>query len=169
MSCVPRGDWNTGASFNASARHLAGPEKYTIGHALRSRNDVDTVKPLPGAVRASPAPVRRAGPVWLRGARRSARQLREWVSAVIVVAVRVHPGASREGVALLPDGTLDVRLRARAIEGQANAGLVALLADRLGVRRRDVEIASGVRSRQKVVRIELPSAEELRRRLGEAT
>jgi hypothetical protein len=87
----------------------------------------------------------------------------------ITVGVRVHPGASREGVALLPDGSLDVRLRARAVEGQANAGLVELLADRLGLRRRQVEITSGLRSRQKRVRLGLASADELRRRLADGS
>lgn len=86
--------------------------------------------------------------------------------AGIIVAVRVHPGASRAAVELLPDGSLDVRLRARAVEGQANEGLIALLAERLGLRRRDVEIVSGVRSRQKRVRIGVASAEDLGRRLG---
>jgi uncharacterized protein (TIGR00251 family) len=84
----------------------------------------------------------------------------------ITVAVRVHPGASREALVLLSDGSLDVRLRARPVEGQANAGLVELLAARLGLRRRDVVVVSGVRSRQKLVRIGLASAEELGRRLG---
>jgi len=84
----------------------------------------------------------------------------------MTVSVRVHPGASREGIVLLPDGSLDVRLRARAIEGQANAGLIDLLAERLRLRRRDIEIVSGERSRQKRVRIEVESAEDLRRRLG---
>jgi uncharacterized protein (TIGR00251 family) len=88
------------------------------------------------------------------------------LAGVIAVSVQVHPGASRDGVRLLPDGSLDVRLRARAVEGQANAGLVALLADQLGLRRRDVAIASGLRSRQKRVQIELASADELARRLG---
>jgi uncharacterized protein len=83
----------------------------------------------------------------------------------LTVAVRVHPGASREAVALLPDGSLDVRLRARAVEGQANARLVELLAERLGVRRREVEIASGLRSRQKVIRLALASHDELRQRV----
>ncbi len=86
---------------------------------------------------------------------------------MITVSVRVHPGTSREGVALLADGSLDVRLRARAVEGQANAGLIALLATRLDLRRRDVEIVSGLRSRQKTVRIALATAVELRQRLGE--
>jgi uncharacterized protein (TIGR00251 family) len=88
------------------------------------------------------------------------------VKGMLTVSVRVHPGASREGVVLLPDGSLDVRLRARAVEGQANAALLALLADRLGLRRREVEIVSGERSRQKRVRIDLPSADDLRARLG---
>jgi uncharacterized protein (TIGR00251 family) len=93
---------------------------------------------------------------------------REAVDSMITVAVRVHPGASREAVTLLADGSLDVRLRARAVEGQANAGLVDLLADRLGLRRRDVAIASGDRSRQKLVRIALDSPDDLRQRLGVA-
>lgn len=84
----------------------------------------------------------------------------------MTVAVRVHPGASREEVTLLADGSLDVRLRARPVGGRANARLVELLADRLRLRKRDVDVVSGVRSRQKVVRIGLTSAEELGRRLG---
>ncbi len=84
----------------------------------------------------------------------------------ITVSVRVHPGASREAVTLLPDGSLDVRLRARAVEGQANASLIDALAARLGLRRRDIAIASGVRSRQKRVRLALASSAELRQRLG---
>jgi uncharacterized protein (TIGR00251 family) len=87
------------------------------------------------------------------------------VEKTTTIAVRVRPGASREEVRLLADGSLDVRLRARAIEGQANARLVELLADRLRLRRRDVELVSGVRSRQKLVRIGVASIEELGRRL----
>jgi len=85
----------------------------------------------------------------------------------ITVAVRVHPGASREEVTFLSDGSLDVRLRARPVEGQANARLIELLADRLRIRKRDVAVVSGVRSRQKLVSIGLASIEELGRRLGE--
>jgi uncharacterized protein (TIGR00251 family) len=85
---------------------------------------------------------------------------------MVTVSVRVHPGASREEIVLLPDGSLDVRLRARAVEGQANAALVELLADRLRLRRREVEIVVGERSRQKRVRIDVTSNAELARRLG---
>jgi uncharacterized protein (TIGR00251 family) len=80
--------------------------------------------------------------------------------------VRVHPGASREDVVLLADGSLDVRIRARPVEGQANTRLLELLASRLDLRRRDVELVSGVRSRQKRVSIGLSSMDELGRRLS---
>ena len=87
---------------------------------------------------------------------------------MIAVSVQVHPGASREAVRLLPDGSLDVRLRARAVEGQANASLIIVLAEQLGLRRRDVSIVRGERSRRKIVQIELASAEDLACRLGSA-
>jgi uncharacterized protein (TIGR00251 family) len=86
----------------------------------------------------------------------------------VTVGVRVHPGAALEEISVLPDGSLDVRLRARPVEGQANERLIALLSERLGLRKRDVTVLSGVRSRQKVVRIGVRSADELRARLDGA-
>ena len=85
---------------------------------------------------------------------------------MITVAARVHPGAAREAVALLDDGSLDVRVRARAIDGKANEGVAEVLADRLGLRKRDVRIVSGARSRRKLVELELASRDELQRRLA---
>jgi uncharacterized protein (TIGR00251 family) len=85
---------------------------------------------------------------------------------LIVLAVRVHPGAGRDGLTVLDDGSLDVRLRARAIDGKANKALVELLADRLGMRHREVEIVRGARARQKLVRVTLQSRDEALRRLG---
>ncbi len=87
-------------------------------------------------------------------------------SRVITVAVSVHPGAARVAVMLLEDGSLDVRVRPRAIDGKANEGVIEVLAERLGLRRRDVRIVTGVRSRQKLIELALPSHEELRRRLA---
>jgi uncharacterized protein (TIGR00251 family) len=87
---------------------------------------------------------------------------------VILLAVRVHPGASREAVTMLDDGSVDVRLRARPIEGKANATLAALLAKRLGLPKRDVQVARGERSRQKLVEVALPSLQVVRERLAEA-
>ncbi len=88
---------------------------------------------------------------------------------MIAVAVRVHPGPSRESVTLLVDGSLDVRVRPRAVDGKANEGVVEVLAERLGLRKREVRIASGARSRRKVVELEILTHDELHRRLAGAS
>ena len=76
-----------------------------------------------------------------------------------VLAVLVQPGASRSEVAGEHDGRLRIRLAAPAIEGRANAALVALLAKRLGLPRASVDIARGDASRRKqvVLRTALPA------------
>jgi uncharacterized protein (TIGR00251 family) len=71
------------------------------------------------------------------------------------VSVRVRPGARRDAVGgswAGPRGpALVVAVRARAVEGAANAAVVAALAAAFGLRRADVEIVAGVRGRDKVV------------------
>ena len=49
---------------------------------------------------------------------------------------------------------LKIRVTAPAVEGAANAALVNLLADALGVAKRDVRIVAGGTSRQKLVVID---------------
>jgi len=49
------------------------------------------------------------------------------------------------------DGVLKVRVMAPAVEGAANNALIRLLADEIGVSRRDVRIVAGAASRQKLV------------------
>ena len=66
----------------------------------------------------------------------------------------VTPGGSRDAVAGLAEGRLRVRLRAKAVEGAANAALTAFLADIFGLRPRQVHIVAGERSRKKRIRIE---------------
>jgi uncharacterized protein YggU (UPF0235/DUF167 family) len=46
-----------------------------------------------------------------------------------------------------------VAVRARAVEGAANAAVVAALAAAFGVRRGDVELLSGARGRDKIVAV----------------
>ena len=71
----------------------------------------------------------------------------------IVIDVRVVPRAGRSGIAGTRDGALLVRLNAPPVAGAANAELVELLADALGVAKRDVSIASGATSKQKRVKV----------------
>jgi uncharacterized protein YggU (UPF0235/DUF167 family) len=50
---------------------------------------------------------------------------------------------------------------APAVEGAANASLIRLLADELGVARRDVRIVAGATSRQKLVVVDGVDPEEI--------
>ena len=72
----------------------------------------------------------------------------------IFIEVRVVPRSGRSGIAGTRGGALLVRLNAPPVEGAANAELVKVIADALGVPRRAVTIASGERSRTKRVRVE---------------
>jgi uncharacterized protein len=82
-------------------------------------------------------------------------------------ALHVHPRAARERVALREDGALEAWVTAPAVEGRANAALVALLAARLGLRPREVALVRGERGRHKVVEVPL-DAQAVRRVLAEA-
>jgi uncharacterized protein (TIGR00251 family) len=66
-------------------------------------------------------------------------------------AVRLTPRSSSNAVDGVHEGTLRIRVTAPAVEGAANAALVNLLAQELGVARRDVRIVAGGSSRQKLV------------------
>jgi uncharacterized protein (TIGR00251 family) len=73
--------------------------------------------------------------------------------AGVTFRVRVVPRAGKTGVAGRRGEALLVRLAAAPVEGAANEALIAMLADLLERPRRDVSIASGERSRDKIVRI----------------
>ena len=80
--------------------------------------------------------------------------------------VEAHPNA-KAGRLELVDSTLRVWVRARAIDGQANALIEESIATALGLRTRQVRIVSGARSRHKTVEIELADLRELRTRLAQ--
>jgi uncharacterized protein len=79
-----------------------------------------------------------------------------------LLMVAVQPGARRTGADGLHDGALKLRLAAQPVEGQANAALVAWLADQLGLPKRAVRVARGASSRRKAVEIDLPPADVAR-------
>ena len=78
----------------------------------------------------------------------------------------VQSRASREEVTWSAGGPLRVRVTAAPERGKANTAVVAALASRLGVPRREVRIVSGQRSRRKVVELPLLCAEVMKRLEG---
>ena len=78
--------------------------------------------------------------------------LRE-VPGGVSLEILVQPRASRTRVVGEHDGRLKLQLAAPPVDGEANAALVAFLADALGVRRADVTIDRGDGGRRKTVRV----------------
>jgi uncharacterized protein YggU (UPF0235/DUF167 family) len=84
---------------------------------------------------------------------------------VLRLALQAHPGARHERIELLDPATLAVWVRARPVEGQANAAIEQAIASALHLRPREVKIVAGASSRRKIVEIGLPTPEALRERL----
>ena len=76
--------------------------------------------------------------------------------------VKVQPKASRDQVAGYREGVLQLRVTAPPDKGRANAAVVSLLAQALGVAKSRVRIVRGQTSRDKLVTVESLSPEEVR-------
>lgn len=81
-------------------------------------------------------------------------------------AVRVQPGASREGVVGLYGDAIKLALNAPAVDGKANEALTRYLATALGVPKTSITIATGLTSRSKVIRVLGITHEEAAARLS---
>jgi len=89
------------------------------------------------------------------------------------LAIKLTPGSSIEridGWDVDADGrpVLKVRVRARPVEGEANAALLKLLAKTVGVAKSAVSLDRGGQSRLKMIRIEGLTDDELKARLSGA-
>ena len=67
----------------------------------------------------------------------------------LCICVHAQPGARATEVAGLHGDALKIRVAAPALEDRANDALAQFIAERLGVAKRDVTLASGARSREK--------------------
>ena len=85
----------------------------------------------------------------------------------VILSIRVTPRASRDALSVV-EGQLRARLRAAPVDGAANDALIALLADRLHVRRSDITILRGATAREKQIAITGQSGATLRPRLDPA-
>lgn len=94
-----------------------------------------------------------------------------WLTAAedengITLTLRVVPRARKSEIVGVHGEALKVRLAAPPVEGAANRALVAFLARRLGVRKQQVSITGGKRSRQKRVHVAGLTADEALERLS---
>ncbi|HEV3436200.1 MAG TPA: DUF167 domain-containing protein, partial [Gemmata sp.] len=67
----------------------------------------------------------------------------------VILAVRAQPGAKRNAVLGEQAGALKVAVSAPPEDGRANAAIVEVLRDWLGVKRSQIELASGHTNRNK--------------------
>ncbi len=70
-----------------------------------------------------------------------------------LVRLRVQPRASVERLDGVRDGWIRLRLTAPPVEGAANAACIAFLAKMLGIKRAQMRLQAGAKSREKLVHI----------------
>ncbi len=80
------------------------------------------------------------------------------------ISVRVIPRSSRNTIEW-EDGALKVRLTAPPVDGAANEALLTLLAQHLGLAKREVHIVHGATGRHKTVEITGMTAEEIEQKI----
>lgn len=86
----------------------------------------------------------------------------------VLVPVQARPGARRNAVAGVHAGRLKVAVTQAPERGKANEALVELLAAALGVKRQQVQLASGPTASQKKFRITGLTREQVRERIAAA-
>jgi uncharacterized protein (TIGR00251 family) len=86
-------------------------------------------------------------PVWLAANAKGGSEL----------TLHVQPGAAKSELAGVHGDALKVRIAARAIDGAANAAVLAFVADWLALPRRDVRLLRGEKSRSKTLWVPLDS------------
>lgn len=82
------------------------------------------------------------------------------------LAVRVQPKSSPQGCVGLRNGRLLIRLSAPAVDGQANFALVAFLAKLLRIKKTEVLLVSGEKSRSKLLELSGLSFSEAQSKLN---
>ena len=81
----------------------------------------------------------------------------------LILRLHVHPGAGRTAVVGRHGDALKVKVGAPPADGRANAAVVGLVAETLGIPLSQVELAGGEASRSKRVRVKGVDIDDLRR------
>jgi uncharacterized protein len=83
-----------------------------------------------------------------------------------LLKLHVTPRASRSEITGWRGDALCVKITAPPVEGAANEAIPKLLADALGLRKSQIELVSGGKSREKTVKVTGVSESDLRARLA---
>ena len=86
-------------------------------------------------------------------------------SSGTVIKVKVIPRSSRTDILGKENDIYRMKLSDPPVEGRANKAVIELLAEKLGVPRREIEIVSGKTGRLKTIRIRGLTAAEIARAL----
>ena len=77
---------------------------------------------------------------------------------VMRITVKAKPGSKRGNqVVLLDDGSYEVHLKERPVDGKANQALLKVIAEHFGVSRKAVSLVTGSTARTKILEIEKPA------------
>ena len=79
-----------------------------------------------------------------------------WQGSDLELAINVVTRAKRSEFGQIRSGRLVVRISAPPVEGKANSELLKFLASSFGCSQRDVNLRTGLRSREKRVQIKAP-------------
>ena len=74
-----------------------------------------------------------------------------------LLKIKVTPRSSKNEVKELSDGVLRIRLTSPPTEGKANEHLVKFLAEIFNIKKSDIRIVSGFKSREKLIEISAKS------------
>jgi len=85
----------------------------------------------------------------------------------LMAILRVHVVANAMSDCVVGEhgGAVKIKLRAPAVEGKANAALISFLAAQLNISRRAIVLERGHKSRDKLIRVNGLSQEDVRNRL----
>ena len=80
----------------------------------------------------------------------------EWIKArgeKILISVRVQPGASKNVVTGIREGSLTIKLCSPPVDGRANDSLIRFVAKRLNISRSSIQIIQGIKNRKKLLEV----------------
>ncbi|BBN08955.1 uncharacterized protein MPTK1_4g15880 [Marchantia polymorpha subsp. ruderalis] len=87
--------------------------------------------------------------------------IRSRPDASVSISVHAKPGSKSSGITDVGEERVGVQIDAPARDGEANEALLGFMAEVLGVRKREVSLSAGARSREKVVIVQGMSAEDV--------